>query len=111
MKKVILFLVCFFIGWFGYRFYHPIFFVKSDMKPLEFWVEGPSSFLPEIKINGEQTFVSNRGIEALTMNTLYPNTIQIGDTVQKVRIAAFEENQYIPITVRFSDKAMSFNIY
>ena len=72
MKKVLLFLVCFFIGWFGYRFYHPIFFVKSDMKPLEFWVEGPSSFLPEIKINGEQTFVSNRGIEALTMNTLYP---------------------------------------
>ena len=111
MKKLAIFFVCFCVGLCGYYLYSSVTNMRFGISPLEFKMDGKFNGVPKILVNGEPSFTTYDGVEALSMNVLYPNTIQIGNTVQKVKIDTLQKDQYIPLQLRYADQTVFVKLY
>ena len=64
----------------------------------------------EIRINNEPVKIQDNKIFAKTLNTLHPNSLQIGDLKQDIKINKINADTVIPIELRYTDKTLKYNL-
>lgn len=64
----------------------------------------------EIRINNEPVKIQDGKIFAKTLNTLHPNSLQIGDLKQDIKIDKINADTVIPIELKYTDKTLKYNL-
>lgn len=64
----------------------------------------------DIRINNEPVKIQDGKIFAKTLNTLHPNSLQIGDLKQDIKIDKINADTIVPIELKYTDKTLKYNL-
>lgn len=65
----------------------------------------------KILVNNEEVFRDKNKLTSLTMNTLYPTTIQIGKQTKNILIPKLKKDSYIPIIIHNKNQIKKLKLY
>lgn len=83
----------------------------DSVAPVFFDMGGPApETVQDIRINNEPVKIQDDKIFAKTLNTMYPNSLQIGDLKKNIKIDKINANTIVPIELRYTDKILKYNL-
>lgn len=93
-----------FISWMTMAFADSVGAVLFDMG-----VPAPDA-VQDIRINNEPVKIQDDKIFAKTLNTLHPNSLQIGDLKQDIKIDKINADTIVPIELKYTDKTLKYEL-